>query len=184
MGASIAFGFLLLVLSAILVWHHKHVWDQARVSSPGARDKEFARRQYRRRTQTSALIGFVGAAISLQPWISSAVVATYYVTGLILAVLWILLLGIADMVSSLAHFQRARRRQVAEQAATQALLRREIDRRRARGGGTAPAEDGGAVQQDRDGERKHAGGLGDRDGADGTSTPPPRPDIENDKDPT
>jgi hypothetical protein len=184
MGASIAFGFLLLVLSAILVWHHKHVWDQARVSSPSARDKDFARRQYRRRTQTSAMIGFVGAAISIQPWISNAVVATYYVTGLILAVLWILLLGIADMVSSFAHFQRARRRQLAEQAATQALLQREIDRRRARAGGTAPADNADTEQEKRHGGKNHAGGSENLSGQDDRPAPHPPPDIENDKDPT
>ena len=135
MAGSILFGFALVVLAAILVWRHKSVWDEAQRFSSSAHEKDFARRQYRRRTQTSTMIGLVGAAIGAQPWITpwftDASAAIAYVVGLIAAVGWILLLGVADMASTYAHLQRIRRVQIAEQAAMQARLRLEVENRKA-----------------------------------------------------
>ena len=130
MAGSILFGFALIILAAFLVRHHQRVWNQACQFSPSARDKDFARRQYRRRTQTSTLIGLVGAAIGAHHWVTDPTAAVIYVVGLLAGVGWILLLGFADMANSWVHFQQIRRRQRAEQAAMQALLRREIDQRK------------------------------------------------------
>lgn len=130
MAGSILFGVSLILLAALLVWHHQGVWNQACRYSPSAREKDFARRQYRRRTQTSTMIGIVGIAIGAHPWVTNRTAAVVYVVGLLACVGWILLLGCADMFSSWVHFQQLRRRQQAEHAALQAQLKREAERRR------------------------------------------------------
>lgn len=130
MASSILFGVSLILLAALLVWHHQRAWSEACRYSPSAREKDFARRQYRRRTQTSTMIGIVGVAIGAFPAVQNPTAAVVYVVGLLACVGWILLLGCADMLSSWVHFQQLRRRQHAEHAALQAQLKREAERQR------------------------------------------------------
>lgn len=135
MGTSIAFGLGLLVLSLFLVWHHKASWDLTQTESAGddagsQHELEYRRRQYRRRTQASTVIGLIGAAIAAHPWIATPRAAVLYLAGLVAAVAWILLLGMLDLFSSYNYFSRLRRHQHAERTSLEAQLREELKKRR------------------------------------------------------
>lgn len=135
MGTSIAFGLGLLALSIFLVWHHKASWDCTQHEAIGddeqsTRERDYRRRQYRRRTHASTIIGLIGAAIAAHPWIATPRAAVLYLTGLIVAVVWILVLGMLDLFSSYRYFSHLRRHHQAERTSLQAALRDEIQRRR------------------------------------------------------
>ena len=77
-----------------------------------AREQNFRRRQYRRRLQTSAMLGVLGGAILvgqlLIAWPASESVLVLYWTGVFLLVLWLALLALADMAATRLYYGRER----------------------------------------------------------------------------
>jgi hypothetical protein len=99
MFATRLFGYGLISLSAILLAHH---WQQWRELVLGPRrsvcDTLFFRRQIERRSIASALIGVVGAAMTLVDRVPRTVGAlTGYLFGLLLGGLVILAIAISDI---------------------------------------------------------------------------------------
>jgi hypothetical protein len=103
MVAASYFGYVLVALSAALMaWH----WQEWRAWSPtgNSRHREHVRRQLQRRCVASALIGVVGAAMTLakrmppQPFAMTA-----YLCALLLAGCVIFLIAIADWRSTRRH---------------------------------------------------------------------------------
>ena len=130
MFSNLIFATVLFAIAALLMLQHEFKWRKVQRTERDTREVEFARRQYRRRLQASGLIGAVAVAIAVSGWIEHPPLVLFYWIGVVLIVVWILLLGLADWVSSYAHFQRIHKRQLAEHAALQAELKAELERRR------------------------------------------------------
>lgn len=124
MWSHLAFAAFLLGASAGLLWMHLRAWRASRLESQDEQAFEFRRRQFRRRMQASGMIGVVGIAVAA----SLAVTAPLMTAGLWLVVLslvvWMLLLALADMVSSYFYYAQVRARHAAEHASLQAKLDR------------------------------------------------------------
>ncbi len=121
-----AISLLLIGLSGVMLEMHRRSWLAAQQNnSLSERDLRFARSQYRRRTQASGIIGFVGAAIGIgplvprQPWPMAM-----YVAILGAACLCIVLLAGVDALATRQNFARLR----SEQVTAQIKLLRELGR--------------------------------------------------------
>jgi hypothetical protein len=106
-GAAI-FGYALIAVSAVLLAMHWQGWlDWRRLQE--RRRREFLRLQLQRRFVASALIGVVGAAMTLIERVPHTPTAmTSYLFGLIIAVGLILAIALADI-------RATRRRHLVEQ---------------------------------------------------------------------
>lgn len=118
---------------AMIAWHvAQHRRHQENLEL-GAADQKFFDHQYRRRMQTSALTVTLGALISLcenlPVFRKSPVFATFYVMGLLLLSLWLILLAFSDAVASRIHVSQSlrknRRSRQALQAAVEELRRKQ-----------------------------------------------------------
>ena len=99
---------------AMIGWHvrqHRRHLEDLELS---AVDQKFFDHQYRRRMQTSALTVTLGALISLceslPAFRESPVFATFYVMGLLLLSLWLVLLAFSDAVASRVHVSQSLRK--------------------------------------------------------------------------
>ena len=94
-----------------------------------AEELDYRRRQYRRRMQTSVILGglaiamFVGTLLTFRLPPRSLFVPIFW--GVFLLVLgWVVVLAAADMVATRRHFRRVRSETLVERAILQAELRR------------------------------------------------------------
>jgi hypothetical protein len=123
-------------------WHIR-AWRALgeRASQMKPEELDFRRRQLRRRTQTSAMLGLVGIAMLvgrvLIVWRAPPTLILVFWAGVVLLVLWLGLLAVADMVATRYYFSRLRQSYRIEQARLQAELRR---MQRTRGNGEADQE--------------------------------------------
>lgn len=101
-------GFLVLVGVGLMIWHYANYQEDGAASATSASDRDFARRQYSRRMQTSAMIIVLGVAIligrlvELQPW------GIFYWIAVLLIVFWMGVLALADIIASQYHYGRKR----------------------------------------------------------------------------
>lgn len=121
-----ATSLVLLGLSGVLLDMHRRSWKAAQDdASLDGRELRFARAQYRRRTQASAIIGVLGIAIGigplvpLRPW-----PMVIYAASLAGACGCLVLLAALDILATRHHFARLR----SEQIAAQVQLARELNR--------------------------------------------------------
>ncbi len=117
---------------AMILWHVRQHRAHQEDLELSATDQKFFDNQYRRRMQTSALTVTLGALISLCETLpafrQSPVFATFYVMGLLLLALWLVLLAFSDAVASRVHVsQSLRKNRKARQALQDAVeeLRRQ-----------------------------------------------------------
>jgi hypothetical protein len=98
MSGTQLFGYLLVAGSAVLLAQHWHQWRDLAQSPPADAERlYFRRRQLGRRSVASALIGVVGAAITLVNHVPKTPVAlSCYLFGLVAGGVVILLIAIAD----------------------------------------------------------------------------------------
>jgi hypothetical protein len=99
MSGTQAFGYALVAGSAALLAVHWTQWQELlRSSAADARRREFRRRQLQRRSVASALIGVVGAAMTLVERVPKTSLAmSCYLFGLLAGALVILGIAVADM---------------------------------------------------------------------------------------
>ncbi|MCE9554074.1 MAG: hypothetical protein K8T91_11955 [Planctomycetes bacterium] len=76
--------------------------------------RDFYRRQFRRRMQGSIMLGAVGLLLPLGGWIEDGMLNLAYLALLLALVGWMLMLGIADLVATRHHFERVREQLLAE----------------------------------------------------------------------
>jgi hypothetical protein len=127
-------GLLLLCAAGLLVWHVR-AWRAQRRRNLEPEEREFFRRQFRRRVQTSTLLAVVAASLPLGQWIlqmagelrdadwpKRAISVWVVVVALLLA--WVALLALADLWSSRLYFSRVRQRYWLEKTRLEAELRR------------------------------------------------------------
>ncbi len=123
-SSTLVSSFLLLCAVGLMVVHRR-TWHGAQQRALEPREFDYYRRQYRRRMQTSAMLGLLAAAIFVGQWITRpATLAFAYWGGVLLVLGWVGLLALADMLATKQHFARLRREHFVEQAKLHAELRR------------------------------------------------------------
>ena len=151
--SSLLISSFLLLCAAGLMASHVRSWRNVLRQRQGLDSREFdyRRRQFRRRMQTSAMLGLLAVAMlvgQLLKWLRLPPLAIFvFWAGVLLLVAWLALLAVADIVATKHYFGRLRRDYLIEHAKLQAELRR-IQRVRGNGqpqqGGSEPAA--GATQ--------------------------------------
>jgi hypothetical protein len=124
MRSTITFSLILIAIALGLLWFHRRSWLAAGHVNPGKEDLQFARRQYRRRAQTSGLIILVALVILGSHWVERPLPTLLVWGGVTLLVLWICLLAAADWLHTRAYFHRVHDEQIAQRAALEAEMRR------------------------------------------------------------
>ncbi len=125
---SYLLAVVLCLAAAILITRHIRAWQRQADEELGERELKFYRRQFRRRIQTSALIGLLGAAILggqlLIDKVHSWRLQVAWWIGIVALVLWIVLLAIADLAATSFFYSREKSDFVVEHAKLQAELRK------------------------------------------------------------
>ena len=126
MVAFYAASLVLMGLSGLMLDMHRRSWRAAEQdASLTERDRRFAQAQYRRRTQASAIIGVLGAAIGIEPLVPLRPwPMVIYVASLASACGCIMVLAAIDVWATRQNFVRLR----SEQLAAQIKLARELKR--------------------------------------------------------
>lgn len=126
MVAIYATSLVLIGLSGLMLDMHRRSWRGAQENaSLTERDRRFAMAQFRRRTQGSAIIGLLGAAIALEPLVPARPwPMAIYVASLAGACGCIMVLASLDMFATRQNFLRLHN----EQLAAQLKLARELKR--------------------------------------------------------
>ena len=115
-------GIVLLSL-VLMAWHVKS-WREADHGGLAERDYEFFRRQFRRRMQSSAMLGIIGLLILGHLWVIDNMMLALYWTGVLGLLVWTMLLAAADFAASRLHYSS----EVADQKTEHLLLQREIEK--------------------------------------------------------
>lgn len=122
----------------LMVWHLR-AWRGACRVGMESREQDFRWRQFRRRMQTSAMLGLAGLGLGVGRWLMVNQVAplamTLYWLSILLLLIWIALLAIVDIWATHRHFDRIRHECLVEQAKLNAQLQRQ---RAVQGNGRAP----------------------------------------------
>lgn len=113
----------LAVLGGGLMAWHLRTWRRLAAAELAPREHDFARRQFRRRMQTSGMLVVLGIALVLGCWIRSPLLTLFYWAGVAFWTLWICLLAAADAAASRYHFALAQRDVLLEQLKLQTRLR-------------------------------------------------------------
>ena len=102
------------------------LFSAALVSSGGLteRDYEFFRRRYRRRMQSSGMLGIIGLLIPGHLWVRDNAMLALYWTGVLGLLIWTMLLAVGDFAASRLYYGT----QVADQQTEHLLLKREIEK--------------------------------------------------------
>lgn len=117
-SAALVLGSLVL-----LGWHVKS-WREADHGGLAQRDYLFFRRQFRRRMQSSGMLGIIGLLIFGHLWVSDNTMLALYWTGVLGLLVWTVLLAASDLVASRLHYSS----QVADHKTEHLLLKREIEK--------------------------------------------------------
>ena len=126
-----AVSVLMIAVSVLLVVGHLRAWRRIQESPPSDDEqRRFAWGQFRRRVQTSGMIGLAGVLIFVGYWIDQGKWGLIYWCGTILLVIWIMLLAVADMIATRIHFARSNRDNVLQQARMSRLSREAENRRK------------------------------------------------------
>ena len=121
--------FPALVTLVGIAWLLSHVraWKAVRESERDAEEREFQRRRYRRRLQTSSLVVLLGIATflgQLIPRKEHPNIFVYFWFGVVLLVLWVLGLALWDFVATRGRVLQMRQDQRIESARLEAEIRR------------------------------------------------------------
>jgi len=117
-----------------MVWHVR-AWRAQRQRKLEPEEREFFRRQFRRRMQTSTMLAIIAAALPVGPWIIQMADEhreadwpkrgfAVWVAVLIGLLVWVGLLAVADIWASRHFFGRLRQRYWLEKTRLEAELRR------------------------------------------------------------
>ena len=130
---------LLLVAAGLIFWNLRQ-WRSIRPESLAENEYGYRWRQFRRRIQTSAMLGLAGAAFFagdlLHEWIDSDLFFLIYYLALLLLILWIVALAVVDVWATKFYYDRLRNKYFNEKLKLEAELRR----RQARGSNGKPPE--------------------------------------------
>ncbi len=124
-------GGCLIALGGFLIRRHVLTWrSQKSLLNMPLADRDYFRRQYRRRMQTSGLLTAIGAMMLagglLMNNAEKPLLLLAWLIGLLLLVLWVFLLALGDWLAIRAHTQAA----LTEVRTQQYVLEREANRLR------------------------------------------------------
>jgi hypothetical protein len=133
MFSVIAFTlFVVLSAAGLMAWHVR-AW---RASARSADDQEeflYHRRQFRRRMQTSAMLGVLGVGVLVGRLLMNLplprVFLLSYWAGVLLLLVWLALLALVDIWATKFYFGRLRDRVRLEQAQLRAVAERRLAER-------------------------------------------------------
>jgi hypothetical protein len=108
MFVSAFISIALLGLSGVLIDSHRRGWRDARANEElSERDRRYARSQYRRRMQASAIIGCLGLTIGLGPLVPKEPgPMVFYLAVLVSACGCVMLLALLDAWATRQHYRR------------------------------------------------------------------------------
>jgi len=115
---------MLAAAIGLMIWHVRS-WRTMRSQSLEENEATFHWRQFRRRMQTSAMLGILAVGLlggQLLP--PSPVLQACYWGGMLLLTIWLGVLALADLAATRHHFRRLRHEYIVEEAKLQAELRR------------------------------------------------------------
>jgi sterol desaturase/sphingolipid hydroxylase (fatty acid hydroxylase superfamily) len=127
---TIAVGLALSATATGLMVSHVRTWRRFEESGDAAdpRERGYRRRQFRRRVQTSALLGLLALAMVAGHWMTSPPwrpwAFTVYWGIVLIVVAWVALLALADLVSTRLYFGHVRERYRWEETRLKAELER------------------------------------------------------------
>jgi UDP-N-acetylmuramyl pentapeptide phosphotransferase/UDP-N-acetylglucosamine-1-phosphate transferase len=143
-SSVLAVTVLLLLATAGLMVSHVRSWRAFQQEESDVEELDYRRRQFRRRMQTSAMLGILGVAILvgyiLTLWLSSPAFTVVFWIAIILVLFWTCLLALVDMWATKHHFSRLRDHCLVEQAKLRAEINR-IQAFRGNGKGKHPARE-------------------------------------------
>jgi hypothetical protein len=117
-------GILLACAVGLMVWHLR-VWRAARERKLDGIEYAYRRHQFRRRVQTTAMLGLTAVALPIgvmaMRWPRGGV---FFWGGVLLLVVWLCLLALADVLASGQHYGRLRNQVALEEARLQGELYR------------------------------------------------------------
>ena len=104
-----------------MLWHVRS-WQATQREKPSAKELDFRRRQFRRRIQTTAMLGLLAVAILVGHWITGAA-RLFYWGAVLLLVAWMVLLALVDVWATRWHVGRMQREIQLQQVKLRAKLR-------------------------------------------------------------
>ena len=123
-SSTVVAVFLLLAAVGLMIWHVR-AWRDARQQNLDDGELDFRRRQFRRRIQTSAMLGVLAVALFIGQFITGPDTLLFIYWGVtLLLVAWLALLAVVDALATKLHFARLREKYLVEQAKLQAEIRR------------------------------------------------------------
>jgi hypothetical protein len=96
-------GAVLVAVGVAMMLAHRRAWARQRVD-PGLNDQDRRRMaaRFRRRMQTSGMLAIIGVMVGVgdaQVWKLGPIVATVYWIAVLMAGMWLLLLGLGDLAA-------------------------------------------------------------------------------------
>jgi hypothetical protein len=104
--ATIVVSSGLVLLALALLGVHWNSWRKADHGGLAEREREFYRRQFRRRILSSGMLGLAGLMMLSSQWVETSVGQALLWIIILLAMLAVLLLATADWWSTRMHFVR------------------------------------------------------------------------------
>src|SRR5690349_5435144 len=106
MGVSLTVAGLLLVVSIVLIRRHVMAWRRADMHTINPATRDFCWRQFRRRVQTSGLVGTIGVMLAAAELVPSPHAKLACWGFAVLFCGWMILLAVADMVATRTFFMQ------------------------------------------------------------------------------
>jgi hypothetical protein len=126
--ATVVLSLTLLFISLALAATHLRAWRVADHGGLAAAERDFQERRYRRRLQTSLMLGVIGILVLGDLWLDEIVKDAWgrllYWSGVGLLLLWLLLLAASDWLASRRHYRGQFDRLLADRDALRADLER------------------------------------------------------------
>ena len=117
------FAVLLISVSALMVLHHAGTWRRDKMRTLPGVERDFLHRRYRRRVQTSLVIGGLGLIVFGSSWITTpSAVITFWMAALF-GVFLLVANAAFDWNDSRTHYGKQRDQIFAERAQLEIQMR-------------------------------------------------------------
>jgi len=103
---TIVFAILLVVLSLVLLAIHWAAWRKSDHGGLSDREQQFARRQFRRRTQISGMLGAIGLLMLTTQWVEEKTMSLALWLAVLCAVAWLILMALIDWWATRTFYGR------------------------------------------------------------------------------
>ena len=131
---STLLSLFMFAFAAGMMLLHVRTWRTIREQDPDPVERDYRRRQFRRRMQTSAMLGLLGVAILIGQLVTAPparpLAFAIFCMVVLLLVVWVCMLAVADVIATKHHFGRLRQTYLVEQAKLKGELVRLQGKRR------------------------------------------------------